>query len=1009
MADFIKNKNQLDSLHHDAESWTTQNTEVTVAASFKSDNPLKINLASTLGHNKRISSISKLKKNSDKVHWLPSSLSTSGEDQKFLRETLVPIFVRACRNAGFRAASKGWEKAHQCVVFRCLRGRSHEHHSQSQQEVGDTNDEDKANQGFTTSRPVKGKHDRCPFNFRVYWSSKYKRWFLPKLQSGSNCHCGHIQKPPDEVRILSRSAGAENVELSQDCSREHIVPSTAASLIHRRSGIDLEKHQIKCLNKKDLPEERKAAHELLVREGAAEDEASTAADRLLLGLEANPVVSCVALFGRFESGALTLYYRKKNGKREEPATETVVPQNYLDDGTDSAEQFSKNLRKSLQVSDRDAEILLACAWTDDESRRKFEMFPEFTGSDTTEGTNSEKRPLQTCCGKDSNNKSFTHTHSFLPSKRRWVFDWFFGCAVPALHPAAILRNVVNITDQDDKEYGAFCALVGEGKPYPVSYHRLCAWHKLNRNFKEHGDFKGRVKALEKKSVSGHIEFEVIHRWLWSTIQDTEVEEETATSLHLLKEYLTEPESHHSGQMGERLRNDILEFITQRFQDSVIGQKLFGHHFHSRLCFDNCTSSVNEIEHRAMKCSQGGTRPQNSIDQTATKLNDMRKRRDRRKNREAACALEEVKAQEAERNRFCSELTDYANKLLLEECESSRNYENHKESENKYYVKRRYEPQNNRIKSTEKKTMTHSERIAHRAKWLIPQFERTRVVTFEQVDGITVANCTCSLFARKGICCRHIYSLLGRGIEQTDAIVRWWKKYVYYYGKPGREAFTEQLRKARDKTQPPGVIVDRSKICDDNLSDKPLEHFTETVGIVKLRRNGHWTHPRQGTRQAKARATKKPSSVGMPLTPLAFTTEVHLSQAQLSQESMNDSEMPIPDDCDSSVEESESDDGKLPARGQCSVFNDFLPKFTQITNCVRTQEEREILRRALDNVHLELQSSQAERTGAVAAAARAPRGTLSMPEDDDRRKDRRQKTPWSASKERGTKRRFDQLD
>jgi len=317
----------------------------------------------------------------------------------------------------------------------------------------------------------------------------------------------------------------------------------------------------------------------------------------------------------------------------------------------------------LQATDRDGEILIACAWTDDESRCKFEMFPEFTGSDTTEGTNREKRPLITYCGKDSNNQTFTHTHALLPSKSRWVFDWFFGCAVPALHPKAITRNIVNCTDQDDKEHGAFCALIGEGNPYPVSSHRLygwhivnctdqddkehgafcaligegnpypvsshrlCGWHKLNRNFKEHSSFKGRLKTLEKRNPSGHIEFEVIYRWLWSTIQDTETEGETALSFQLLKQCLTEDESKHSGQLGNNLRNDILDFITQRFQDSVIGQKLFGHHFHSLLCFDNCTSSVNEIEHKAMKYSQGGTQPHNSVDQTVRKLNDLRTRKE----------------------------------------------------------------------------------------------------------------------------------------------------------------------------------------------------------------------------------------------------------------------------------------------------------------------------------------------------------------------------------------------
>ena len=99
----------------------------------------------------------------------------------------------------------------------------------------------------------------------------------------------------------------------------------------------------------------------------------TAADRLLFNVQADPSVSYVALFGRYESGALTLYYRKKNAKREEQVTEQSVPEEELDDGTDSAEQFSKTVRKSLQATDRDGEILIACAWTDDESRRKFEM------------------------------------------------------------------------------------------------------------------------------------------------------------------------------------------------------------------------------------------------------------------------------------------------------------------------------------------------------------------------------------------------------------------------------------------------------------------------------------------------------------------------------------------------------------------------------------------------------------------------------------------------------------
>ena len=105
------------------------------------------------------------------------------------------------------------------------------------------------------------------------------------------------------------------------------------------------------------------------------------------------------------------------------------------------------------------------------------MFPQFTGSDTTEDTNSEKRPLITYYSKESDKQTFTHTHALLPSKSWWIFDWFFGCAVPVLDPSAIKRYIVNCTDQDDKEYGAFCAQTVEGKPFPKSSYILCGWHK----------------------------------------------------------------------------------------------------------------------------------------------------------------------------------------------------------------------------------------------------------------------------------------------------------------------------------------------------------------------------------------------------------------------------------------------------------------------------------------------------------------------------------------------------
>jgi len=101
MTDFIKSLQSLDALHKEAESWTSDNIEVTVAASHNSDEPATINLASTLGHNKRISP-AKHKKNSNDIYWLPSSLSTGGDNAEFLQTTLVPIFLHHAAMLGLQ-------------------------------------------------------------------------------------------------------------------------------------------------------------------------------------------------------------------------------------------------------------------------------------------------------------------------------------------------------------------------------------------------------------------------------------------------------------------------------------------------------------------------------------------------------------------------------------------------------------------------------------------------------------------------------------------------------------------------------------------------------------------------------------------------------------------------------------------------------------------------------------------------------------------------------------------
>ena len=79
------------------------------------------------------------------------------------------------------------------------------------------------------------------------------------------------------------------------------------------------------------------------------------------------------MFGHYGAGHVTLYFKKKkrDGKDE---SESTLPEGTLDDGVDSAADFSVKLLSSLKVRRKEDKVLLACAWTDNENRRKFEMF-----------------------------------------------------------------------------------------------------------------------------------------------------------------------------------------------------------------------------------------------------------------------------------------------------------------------------------------------------------------------------------------------------------------------------------------------------------------------------------------------------------------------------------------------------------------------------------------------------------------------------------------------------------
>ena len=90
------------------------------------------------------------------------------------------------------------------------------------------------------------------------------------------------------------------------------------------------------------------------------------------------------------------------------------------------------------------------------------MFPEFLSGDDTEGVNVEERPLNTWCGKDSNNQVFPVLHTFLPSTAQWAKTFVCRSAKLLLPGTGLSRVIKFNTDATRRKPGPL------GIPSPVA-------------------------------------------------------------------------------------------------------------------------------------------------------------------------------------------------------------------------------------------------------------------------------------------------------------------------------------------------------------------------------------------------------------------------------------------------------------------------------------------------------------------------------------------------------------
>ena len=147
-----------------------------------------------------------------------------------------------------------------------------------------------------------------------------------------------------------------------------------------------------------------------------------------------------------------------------------------------AEKFAKSILDALTIPGT-SNLLLCCAWTSKRQQHWFNKYPSVLSLDVTCGTNAEKRPLARGTILTANGKTVPVFDSYLPAEATWAWDWTIGHALPLLFLKSFLRNVKIIpTDHDSKCVSMITKQIDHGF-FKCAKHRLCGWHRIDRNFK----------------------------------------------------------------------------------------------------------------------------------------------------------------------------------------------------------------------------------------------------------------------------------------------------------------------------------------------------------------------------------------------------------------------------------------------------------------------------------------------------------------------------------------------
>ena len=515
--------------------WTTPPVPVNVYTSIDSpaNAPMMVDLISTLGHSQVNWARSRESFIND-CYWLPPDISSNSTEKR--NNDVVSYLFNKTVNSGFNLVTKGSDSRQKTGLYRldlcCQMGLKFR--------------ESKNRKMDTRVYSERLNSEPCPFQFVVYFDPESGRWLLPKKQAGCASHRGHCQLAPHEVKIRRSVIDPIELKLVHQQLGLNVSPSTIARLLEKRTGTHYSRDQLREL--------RKATKLLQL------GKKTSPAQRLIDHLRRSDNLSYAALIGHRSSKDLVTI--RKSQKRKQDKQETN--EDYIvktDPGVDNAKTFAESVMDALELGDK-GEILLCVAWMTDDGRRMFIAHPECFGTDITNGVDHEKRPLLRATGRNAENRNLPFLNAFVASGSRWVHRWIFQDVLPLFLPNDTLEKVrLCVTDDDKQCHLEFIAAVSAGI-FPNAMHRLCQWHKVNRNFVLPA--RSKARNVGQTGYTADQDFiRIVEFWLYSFCKSIETPFEEELSLRSLLKFIQTFEGIKDG-----LRGFTHAFVNGPFKDAL---------------------------------------------------------------------------------------------------------------------------------------------------------------------------------------------------------------------------------------------------------------------------------------------------------------------------------------------------------------------------------------------------------------------------------------------------------